>query len=209
MRISEAVKQLIIINVLVFIGAMAADNFLRGLSGPLFHNYGQLGLAAFYVESEFFRPFQIATHMFMHGSVNHIFFNMFGLYMFGSVVEQKVGIPRFLQIYFFSGLAAFVAQNIFYAYEYHLLDIKQIIYVPMLGASGAVMGIYAAAAMLYPNLRVMLIIPPIPMKLKHLMILFIAIDLYMGVFQSNSGVAHFAHLGGAIVGILLVKFWYK
>ncbi len=208
MRITEAVKQLIIINVLFFIGSMALDQFLHGLSGPLFRYAGRLGLGAFYFESELFRPFQIITHMFMHGSVPHLFFNMFGLYMFGSLLETKLGSKHFLILYFVSGIGALLLQNAAYAYEYHAMGVENILITPMVGASGALMGVYAASASFFPNLKVFLLFPPIPLKLKYMVLIFILIDLNMGI-HGGTNIAHFAHIGGAIFGFLLSLYWKK
>lgn len=207
-KITEAVKQLIIINVLFFIGSMALDQFLRGFSDPVFQYYGRLGLGAFYIESDFFRPFQIITHMFMHADVPHLFFNMFGLYMFGSLLESRLGAKHFLILYFVSGIGALLLQSGVYGFEYHYMDAQRVLQVPMVGASGALMGVYAASASFFPNLKVFLLFPPIPLKLKYMVLIFVLIDFNMGL-HGGTNIAHFAHLGGAIFGFLLSLYWKK
>ena len=208
-KISETVKQLIIINVLFFIGSMALNGFLMGINTDLFRTYGRLSLAIFYLESPFFEPFQIVTHMFMHADLGHLFFNMFGLYMFGSLLERRLGARDFLILYFVSGVAALLLQMLAYGYEIHYEDAMRLMQTPMLGASGALMGVYAATAFFFPNLQVFLLFPPIPLKMKYLIIAFIAIDLFSGFSSGGTGIAHFAHVGGALGGFLLSLYWKK
>ncbi len=208
-RISETVKQLIIINALFFIGSLALNGFLMGIDTELFRTYGRLSLAIFYFESPFFEPFQIVTHMFMHADLGHLFFNMFGLYIFGSLLERRLEARDFLILYFVSGIAALLLQMLAYGYEINYQDAMRLMQTPMLGASGALMGVYAATALFFPNLQVFLLFPPIPIKMKYLVTAFIAIDLFSGFSSGGTGIAHFAHVGGALGGFLLSLYWKR
>ena len=230
-HIPPVVKNLLIINVLFFVAkyvlmntGIADLNFLFG---------------AFYFDSQFFRVWQLVTYMFMHGDIFHIFFNMFGLFMFGGILENRWGAKRFLNFYLITGLGAVALQMGVQAYEvYHItgsvmhnpieiafpahlstVDIPGItpaqrntligIYgFPMVGASGALFGILVAFAMLYPNMEMMMIFFPIPIKAKYFIPLYIVFELYSGVANTpGDSVAHFAHLGGALIGFILVKLW--
>ncbi len=254
-QITEAVKYLLIINVIVF--------FIDQSVGLDF-------LALYYPGSTLFQPFQIITHMFMHGSVMHLFFNMFALYMFGAALESRWGAGRFLFFYFFCGLGAVFLheltnyieisnlQGLFDAFqmsptydnfnaffktvpldslnpEYknavdelgvlingeasavsdqagklmqQYVDLK--LNIPTVGASGAVYGLLLAFGMLYPNVELMLIFFPVPIKAKYFIPLLMVGELFMGINQfSWDNIAHFAHLGGALFGFLLVLYWKK
>jgi len=197
-RLSEVVKHLIIINVLMFIGVWS----LMGDGG--YH------LALYYPTSatDFFKPYQLVTHMFMHGNTSHLFFNMFGLFIFGPMVEYKIGKKNFFQLYFLSGFGALFLHLLVKYIELNYFGADpRMVGIPMLGASGAITGVVAAFATLFPNMRVQLLIPPIPMKAKHMALLFIGLDLYLGASGRNTGVAHFAHVGGAIIGFLFIRFF--
>jgi membrane associated rhomboid family serine protease len=185
------VKNLIIINVLVFIAQMTLKDYQLT---------ERLGLWP--VNTPMFEPYQIATHMFSHGGFTHILFNMFGLWMFGRVLENVWGPKRFLLFYLICGVCAAAAHL---AVQYFTGDISVAV-----GASGAIMGIFAAFGYLFPNTELFLMFIPIPIKAKWAMIGMAAIDLFggLGVF-GNSGVAHFAHLGGALAGFILVVIWNK
>jgi membrane associated rhomboid family serine protease len=132
--------------------------------------------------------------MFMHGSISHIFFNLFALWMFGMPLEQRFGTSRFMLYYFLTGIGAGLLQ----------LFVSDSI---VIGASGAVYGILLAFGMMYPNRYIYLLFPHIPMKAKYFVIFFGAIELFSGVTGLNTGVAHFAHLGGMVVGFILLKLW--
>lgn len=188
-RITEVAKILIIINVAMFV--LTHYIWTAG--------YGML--AMYYPTNPNFMPVQIVSHMFMHADGMHLFFNMFGLYMFGSAVEATWGPKRFLFYYLFCGFGAAAAQLVVMGMEGG--------FGGMLGASGAVFGLLAAFGMLYPNQRIMLLFPPIPMKAKYFVIGYAAIELFAGVGRVNDGVAHFAHLGGAVFGVLLILYWRK
>jgi membrane associated rhomboid family serine protease len=166
-------------------------------------------------------PHQLVTYMFMHAGWGHIFFNMFSLWMFGRILEQTLGSRRFLLFYLVTGVGAALIQMGVSAIELSALAHKvqagaetmgeymSRINAPTLGASGAVFGILLAFGMLYPNARLMLLIPPIPMKAKYFVIIFGALELLFGVSGWVSGVAHFAHLGGMLWAYLLLWWWRK
>jgi membrane associated rhomboid family serine protease len=219
--ITDVVKHLIIINVIVFIGT----NFMGGPTGDIteFNDWGSLRFAVFYPTSEFFRPFQVVTYMFMHGGVAHIFFNMYALYMFGTAIETVWGPKRFLFYYLFTGFGA-LALQFFVQYieiqsvlqkladqpiEVQEAAISAFKNTPMLGASGAVFGILAAYGMQFPNNVLTLLFPPVSMKAKYFVLIYAALEIGLGLSPYQTGVAHFAHVGGALFGFLLIMYWRK
>jgi membrane associated rhomboid family serine protease len=147
-----------------------------------------------------FNSYQLISHMFMHGGLGHIFFNMFGLYMFGRVLETVIGSQRFFILYFASGLGAALLELTIKYYQGPL--------VPMVGASGAIFGLIAAFAVMFPNVEMMMIFLPIPVKAKYMVPIFAVLELFFGVagFKFDN-IAHFAHLGGAIVGFIIIMLW--
>lgn len=206
-QIPTVTKNLVAINILMFIATLINENFMV------------TNFAMFYPASPFFKPWQILTHMFMHGGFWHIFFNMYSLLMFGSILERSLGPKKFLIFYFVTGLGAvalhtgvewmqarvFIANGAAQAYQ-------QLLVTPTLGASGAIYGVLIGFAMLYPQARLTLIFPPIPMTAKWLVIIFAifaAIELFSGINGIQDGVAHFAHLGGMLFGWLLIRWWRK
>lgn len=203
-QIPTVTKNLVAINILMFIATLINENFMVA------------NFAMFYPASPFFKPWQILTHMFMHGGFWHIFFNMYSLLMFGSILERSLGPKKYLIFYFVTGLGAvalhtgvewmqarvFIANGIAQAYQ-------QLLVTPTLGASGAIYGVLIGFAMLYPQARLMLIFPPIPVKAKWLVIIFAVIELVFGINGIQGGVAHFAHLGGMLFGWLLIRWWRK
>lgn len=203
-QIPTVTKNLVAINILMFIATLINENFMVA------------NFAMFYPASPFFKPWQILTHMFMHGGFWHIFFNMYSLLMFGSILERSLGPKKYLIFYFVTGLGAvalhtgvewlqarvFIANGIAQAYQ-------QLLVTPTLGASGAIYGVLIGFAMLYPQARLILIFPPIPVKAKWLVIIFAAIELVFGINGIQGGVAHFAHLGGMLFGWLLIRWWRK
>lgn len=203
-QIPTVTKNLVAINILMFIATLINENFMVA------------NFAMFYPASPFFKPWQILTHMFMHGGFWHIFFNMYSLLMFGSILERSLGPKKFLIFYFVTGLGAvalhtgvewmqarvFIANGAAQAYQ-------QLLATPTLGASGAIYGVLIGFAMLYPQARLTLIFPPIPMTAKWLVIIFAAIELFSGINGIQDGVAHFAHLGGMLFGWLLIRWWRK
>jgi rhomboid-like protein len=188
-------------------------------------------LAVYYFNSPQFRLWQIVTYMFMHGNIMHIFFNMFALFMFGPMLEYSIGPKRFLNLYFISGFGAIFIQMLvqaiqvhaitggfvishpelessYYAYGANAQKLAEIYYTPVVGASGAIFGLLVAFAMLYPNLEMMILFIPIPIKAKYIIPVYILIELWLGIGQyGGDNVAHFAHLGGALFGFIMVKFW--
>lgn len=222
-------KNLIIINVLCFFGAIVAEKYGINLNDVL-------GLH--YFESEKFRLYQLFTYMFMHSGFEHIFFNMFAVWMFGRILETVWGPQRFLLYYVLCGMGAGLVQEVTQYFEFipYMADMAQlsayapetivpingvthtagqwlamyerVISVPTVGASGAVYAILMAFGMLFPNQEIFIFPLPMPIKAKWLIIGYFVIELGMGI-MGNDGVAHFAHLGGMIFGFLLIWYWRK
>lgn len=202
-KFPPAVKNLIMINVLVWVAQLIFD----GRMDPVFIGLGYEGgftskIALWPVGSENFRPWQLVTHMFAHAASGqymffHILFNMFALWMFGRILENVWGSKRFLIFYMICGLGAGVAQL--------CTDSGMAV-----GASGAVFGILVAFAMTFPNTELYLMFLPIPIKAKWAVLGLVAIDLFGGVYKvQGDSVAHFAHLGGAVTGFILLRIWNK
>jgi membrane associated rhomboid family serine protease len=217
-RITDTVKHLLIINILLFIGSMLlgdpAHDTMLSLINERTDNFGDWGryrLAMFFPTSEYFQPYQIVTHMFMHGSIGHLFFNMFGLFMFGPPLESVWGPKRFLTFYMIAGFGALGLHLLASYLEIQMMGgSSYLINVPMLGASGAIFGLLAGFGMLFPNSIIMLLIPPIPIKAKYFVLIYAVLELFLGVSNLTGGVAHFAHVGGALFGVLLILYWrYK
>ena len=146
-----------------------------------------------------FAPWQIVTYAFLHGSLLHLGFNMFALYMFGSAIEQVFGTRRYLVYYFVSVVSAAITQLI-------VAMLLHGVY-PTIGASGGVFGLLLAYAIYFPRNRVMLLFPPVPMSARTFVVVYAVIELLLGVTGAQASVAHFAHLGGMIGGYLLLRFW--
>ncbi|MDR6526557.1 MULTISPECIES: rhomboid family intramembrane serine protease [Chryseobacterium] len=233
-NIPPITRNLIIINVIVYAVTYFMGNQVIGY------------LAGFYPFSPFFHSWQIITHMFMHGSIMHILFNMFTLYSFGPILEQTLGDKKYLILYFLSGLGAFFLFNLWNFVEVQQISgelqqlgfnvnsylsgasvefaggadtiarqkellgsLKGIVATPMVGASGAIFGVVAAFATLYPDSKIMMMFIPVPMKVKYLMPIVIIVSVYLGVSGNGGGIAHLAHVGGALVGWLLARSWRK
>ena len=209
-------KNLIIINVLFFLGGIVATKY-----GLDLNNY--LGLHFFLAED--FNLAQLFTYMFMHSGFDHIFFNMFAVWMFGRVLEQVWGPKRFLFYYILCGVGAGLVQElvqyIHYVTELSAYDSVNIggAIIPMkeylnsmttVGASGAVYAILLAFGMLFPNNSIFIFPLPFPIKAKYFVIGYAVIELVLGI-SNNAGdnVAHFAHLGGMIFGFILIMYWKK
>ena len=205
------VRHLIILNALMFIGSYA----LLGSEAwnPVDHEYTNLGrliLAVYIPGSEHFRPFQVVTHMFMHGDLGHLAFNMLSLYFFGPMVEMVWGHKRFLFYYLFCGLGAFALHMGVQWWELEKAGIRpQDWNGAMLGASGAIFGVYVAFAYLFPNQVISLLFPPVSLKAKYFVLIMAVLELFYGVRGASSGVAHFAHLGGALFGFAIIMYWYR
>ena len=222
-------KNLIIINVLCFFAAIVAGKYGTDLNDIL-------GLH--YVGSEKFRLYQFFTYMFMHSGFEHIFFNMFAVWMFGRVLETVWGPQRFLFFYILCGIGAGVIQEVVQYFQFipYYTDMAQlsalapnemvniggelhtvtqwlgrymrVIDISTVGASGAVYAVLMAFGMLFPN-QPMYIIPfPMPIKAKWMITGYIILELYLGL-TGNDGIAHFAHLGGMIFGFFLIMYWKK
>jgi membrane associated rhomboid family serine protease len=237
-NVTETVKQLIIINILFFVGTLA-------LGDPAYKM-----LSMYFPENPNFQVWQPISHMFMHGGFMHIFFNMFALYSFGSALESIWGSKKFLFFYISCGLgAALLHTGINYYYYQDGLNVlmeqgfskteilavlngkgnDQI--VPLLnspsfqnfvsayfgtvvGASGAIYGVIVAFAFMFPNAELALMFIPVPIKAKYFVPGLVLVDLYLGVsgksiFGGGGGIAHFAHVGGALFGFLIMWYWKK
>jgi len=181
-----AVKHLLIVNVLAFVALNTP------IIGKALFQYGAL----WPLGSGYFSLWQLVSYMFLHASLGHIFFNLFALWMFGQAIENFWGTERFVVYYFLTGIGAALLHMFIGGGG-----------APTLGASGAVYGILLAFGMMFPERRIMLLFPPIPIKAKYFVAIFGAIELISGFTRTNSGVAHFAHLGGMLVGFILIKYW--
>ncbi len=146
-----------------------------------------------------FIPWQLLSYAFLHGSLSHLFFNMFGLWMFGSELERIWGSRRFLAFFAVSVLFAALTQQV--------VAVVAGSGSPTIGASGGLFGLLLGFAMLFPNRRIVLLIPPIPMPAWLFVLLYGAIELFLGVTGRVNGVAHFAHLGGVLGGWLVLRYW--
>jgi len=218
-RITDVVKHLLIINLLMYFGTFLLgepSNFsaLVNQGRGEFWDWGRYILALFFPTSEYFRPYQLVTHMFMHANIAHLFFNMFALFMFGPSLEAVWGPRRFFVYYFVTGFGALMLHMLVSYIEISTGSVSpNMANVPMLGASGAVFGILAGYGMLFPNNVIQLLFPPIPLKAKYFVLIYAGIELFSGiqtlVGPSQSGVAHFAHVGGALFGFLLILYWRK
>ncbi len=180
-------QALLLINVAVF----CIDLFL----GPWFTQL----MALWPVGSGLFMPWQVATYSFLHGSFWHLFFNMLGLWMFGSELERLWGDKRYIQFYAASVLTAALAQLLVAA-------LSGAVY-PTIGASGGLFGLLLAFGMMFPNRTIMPLFPPIPMKAKVFVAIYGGLELLFGVTGTMEGVAHFAHLGGMLGGFLMIRYW--
>lgn len=239
MNITETVKQLLIINVLFFIGSQFV---------PASYDF----LALHYVENEKFKLWQPLTHMFMHGGLMHIAFNMFALYSFGSALEYRWGAKKFIFFYISCGLGSVLLYTIFNYFQFHqvlnillengynkieimnilrqgkfdtswqmVLDsnsfstFTDVYFGTAVGASGAIYGLLVAFAYMYPNAELALMFIPVPIKAKYFVPGILVVDLVLGL-KGNSifgaggtGIAHFAHIGGAICGFIMMWYWQK
>ncbi|WP_418315772.1 rhomboid family intramembrane serine protease [Piscinibacter sakaiensis] len=157
------------------------------------------GLFALWPIGGGFMPWQIVSYSFLHGGFGHLFFNMLGLWMFGSELERVWGQKRYLQFYFASVLAAAATQLA-------TATLSGSIY-PTVGASGGLFGLLLAFGMTFPNRMIVPLIPPIPMKAKVFVAIYGGLELFLGVTGTVSGVAHFAHLGGMLGGYLMIRYW--
>ncbi len=224
------VKNLIIINALVFLAQVVLTNVnftewiqLYPIMPEQLHDILVQSKHPLYRNGQRFEPYQIATHMFAHSPtmIFHILFNMFALWMFGRILENVWGPKRFLLFYIACGVGAALAHLAIQYFRCEqllqaiLTDSPEVgnllgAVAPAVGASGAVMGIFAAFAYLFPNTELYIMFIPVPVKAKWAVLGLAAIDLFGGVANfSGDNVAHFAHLGGALTGFILVLIWNK
>ena len=234
-RTPAIITQLLVINLIFFIGSQ----FSYSISRDIF--------SLFYFENDKFLYSQLVTHMFMHGNIMHLAFNMFALWMFGSTLVSIWGKNKFLFFYFSCGIGAAILQN--YSnyvninsfinilsdasftqqqivsilktatYPTYMLDfISESEFLsaysdfnnPMIGASGAIYGVVVAFSFMFPNTKLMLLFPPVPVKAKYLVPGLIVVDFFFGLTSASIGsIAHFAHIGGAITGLLMMLYWKK
>jgi len=198
MNITPVVKQLLIINIIFFIGTNLVG---QDLVYSLF--------ALFSFESPNFKAYQLVTHMFMHGNLPHIFFNMYALYSFGSTLEHFWGGKKFLFFYISCGLGAAIVNN--FVNQYFLHDV----YSVSLGASGAIYGLLVAFGFMFPEAQLGFMFIPVPIKAKYFITGIVLLDLFLGLKGSSifgtggTGIAHFAHIGGAITGFIMMWVWKK
>ena len=204
------VKDLLLVNVLMYIITMITGNFMYG------------NFALFYFDSPLFKPYQLVTHMFMHGGFTHILFNMYTLYIFGCVLERVWGSQKFLFYYFVTGIgAALLHMGVMWLQlqgyiadlnagdMFARAEIEALLTTPTVGASGAIYGLLLAYGMLFPDNIMQLIFPPVALKAKWFVIIFGALELLLGLSGRGGNVAHFAHLGGMIFGFFLILYWKK
>ncbi|MBP1224798.1 rhomboid family intramembrane serine protease [Flavobacterium sp. 1355] len=239
MNMTPVVKQLLIINIIFFIGSQLV---------PVSYDY----LAMFFPESPNFRVWQPITHMFMHGGIMHIAFNMIAMVSFGSALEHFWGGKKFLFFYISCGLGSALlhtavnyysfqdTMNVLIANGYQKADIIKLLsegkidtrwqdlvtvsqfngftsaYIgTVVGASGAIYGLLTAFAFMFPNAELALMFIPVPIKAKYFVPGILAVDLFLGfkggsIFgSSGTGIAHFAHIGGALTGFLMMLYWKK
>ena len=209
-NVPTAVKNIIIINALIMVMTALNKTFMYET------------FALFYPTSPFFHWWQPVTHMFMHGGFWHLFFNMYTLFIFGTVLERVWGTKKFLVFYFVTGLgAALIHTGVEWIQMQSwlgaaadgspaaLASIHAMKMTPTVGASGAIYGVLMGYAMLYPDSMLTLLFPPISLKAKWFVFIFAAIELLTGVTGTGGGIAHFAHLGGLIFGFALIWYWKK
>lgn len=229
-NITPVVKNLLIINIIMFIGL----NTL-GLVGVDLYKW----LGGYYFDSPNFHLWSFITYMFLHAdyhNIAHIIFNMFALFSFGPILESAIGSKKFLNFYFICGIGAMACQMAVQAYEVHAItggfrlanvssnpdDVSAFIAygqelgsklyaiynAPIVGASGAIFGVLVGFGMLFPNLEMMVLFIPVPVKAKYIIPAYIVLELYLGLKPTaGDSVAHYAHLGGALIGFLMVKIW--
>jgi membrane associated rhomboid family serine protease len=198
LRLTPVVKNLIIINVIVFLAGMVAPRGYFGNCVPYEMDIVTGYLSMYGVKSDCFQPYQLFTYMFVHGGFTHIFFNMLTLAFIGPILESFWGQKRFTIFYLVTGIGAAV----FTIFVNLTLDTGH--FGTMVGASGAIYGLLMGFGMLFPNMEVMLLIPPIPIKAKYLVFLVGGLTFLM---DRSGQVAHFTHLGGIIFAFILIRLW--
>lgn len=231
-RLTDAIKHLIIINVILYVVPQFLNMDLTNI------------LALHFPKNEHFGVWQYVSHMFMHGSPAHLIFNMYGLWAFGTPLEQMWGRNKFLFFYFSAGIGAGLIYTLVNYYQFNGIyeqligmglsasDIQHILesgsyndtvislsnktmrefyslyHTPAVGASGAVYGVLVAFGLMFPNAKLALIFLPIPIAAKYFIPLMIGGDLFFGLTKYSIGnIAHFAHVGGALIGFLIAWYW--
>ena len=215
-------RNILIVNAIFFIATLINENFMVSTFG------------LFYPASQSFRWWQPITHMFMHGGFWHLFFNMYTLFIFGMAVERTIGERKFLIFYFVCGLGAAALHMGVQALQASALlnqmadagtdaalaagtskalaaakSYAELKLTPTVGASGAIYGVLLGYAFLYPDNQMTLLFPPVTLSAKWMVLIFLGIELLTGVTGTLDGVAHFAHLGGALFGWLMMIWWKK
>jgi membrane associated rhomboid family serine protease len=222
-NLTPVVKNLLIINLICFLPFI----LLSPYSYQQLINY----VGVFYFNSSHFRAWQIITYMFFHGGWMHILFNMFALFSFGPILEYAIGPKRFFNLYFICGIGAIAFQMFIQAIEVHNITgafaisqpgveasflqygnqaqkLYDIYNTPVVGASGAIFGVLVGFGMLYPNLELMLLFIPVPIKAKYIIPVYVIFEIYSSISPgAGDNVAHLAHLGGALLGFILIKVW--
>lgn len=231
-RIPPVTKNLLAINILIWAIMALLPKVGHALDSQL---------ALYYIESPAFKPFQLITYMFLHSGFTHLFFNMFALWMFGSVIERALGSKRFLIYYLSCGFGAALIQegvfaimiakyhNIFTPQEFELIvkrglnliqtgynytdpsagTLNALVNGQVVGASGAIYGVLLAFGMLFPNQPIYLMFIPIPIKAKWMVLGYGVLELLLGISGAASNVAHWAHLGGMLIGVFMILYWKK
>lgn len=230
-QFGPVVKNLLLLNIALFV-----LNFVFEAQGIDLGRY----LALYNFHSPLFKPYQLISHMFMHGGLFHLFFNMYALIMFGPILERIWGKQRFFIFYFSCGIFAGLLTNTIDYFQliqlekhFTSLEIQDafaklnyldhgmrlttdtILYqkyinfmqIPMVGASGAILGVLAAFAWLFPNTELQLIFPPIAVKAKWLIGIYVLFEVYMAFSGKMDGIGHWAHIGGAIMGTIFIFIW--
>jgi membrane associated rhomboid family serine protease len=226
-NLPPVLKNLLIINILVFCVSLFYSHGFSGTADPVGEHLG-----AYYFNSPAFKPWQLITYMFVHGGWEHILFNMFALYSFGAIMEYHMTSPRFLGFYFICGIGGVVLQLVVQAFQVHAITghinivspelessylqygqeaaikLYGIFNTPMVGASAAVCGVLVAFGLIYPNAELMMLFIPVPIKAKYIISVYLLVELFAGFGQfSGDNVAHFAHIGGAVLGFIMVRIW--
>jgi len=202
--LTPVVKNLIIINCIVYLGTVLVGDSM----------YEKFSLFAF--ESPFFKPYQFVSYMFMHGGFWHLFLNMYTLMIFGLQLERVWGSKKFLTFFLVTGLGAAFCHNLVMHFQIshfieagNMMAAQRLMRIPAVGASGAIYGILLGYGMLYPNNILQLIFPPVALKAKWFVVIFAVIELVTGLLATSDGIAHFAHLGGMVFGLILILIWKK
>jgi membrane associated rhomboid family serine protease len=219
-NLTPVVKNLLIINLICFIPHIV-------LSEEAFDRVVLAHVGVYYFNSPLFKPWQVISYMFFHANWGHIIFNMLSLFFIGPMLEYGIGAKRFLNLYLICGIGAIAFQWIVQAFEVHALigsfvvqnDLQisdpaiieklQAIYaVPIVGASGAIFGVMVAFGLLYPDLELMMFFIPMPIKAKYFVIFYVGVEIWSAISPGpDDHIAHLAHLGGALLGFIMIKIW--